>query len=114
MEFKDDFLYVIPVNNAAMDEVVCYDVAGKIDATQLHFDWSYDHFLIKTNAYSWKETQLSPADQKTLKVLRLWTSKYISGSRLINTKDIVQANTQTEMQANTQTEMQATLGRQNS
>lgn len=57
-EFKDDFLYVVLTNKAAMDGVVCYDVASKIDATQFHFVWSYDHFLVETNTYSRKETQL--------------------------------------------------------
>lgn len=61
-----------------MAEVVPYDVVGKIEATQFHFDWSYDHFLVNTNTYSKKEDQLGQADKNTLKTLRLWKSKYIS------------------------------------
>lgn len=98
-KFKDDFLYVVPVNRAAMDKVVSYDVVGKIDSAQFHFDWSYDHFRVKTNTYSRKEAQLGVSDQRALKILCLWASRYISGSRLINTKVIVWASTQAELKA---------------
>lgn len=89
--FKGDFLYVVPANKDAMDEVVSYAVAGKIDATQFHFDWVYDHFLVKTNTFTKKESQLGVADQKTLRLLPLWMLKYTSGKGLIDTKSLVQA-----------------------
>lgn len=57
--FEGDFSYVVPTNDATMAEVVSSDVAGKIEAAQFHLDWSYDHFLVKTNTYSEKEAQLS-------------------------------------------------------
>lgn len=64
--FKEDFFYVVPVNDAVMAEVVTYGAAGEIEATQFHFDWSYDHFLVKINTYSRKETQLGQVDKRTL------------------------------------------------
>lgn len=97
-EFKGDFLYVVPVNKVAVNEVVFCDVAGKIYDTQFHFNWYYDHFLVKTNTYSKKEAHLGLADQKTLKLLQLWTSRYIFGTGLINTKALVQAGNPNKMQ----------------
>lgn len=46
-EFNDNFMYVIPVNRAALEKVVCSYETSKIDATKFHFECSYDHFCLK-------------------------------------------------------------------
>lgn len=54
-KFKGDFFYVVPVNKTALAEVVCYDAAGKIEATQFYFDWSYDTNFFAENQYLLQE-----------------------------------------------------------